>query len=132
MDRIIWQPHFGSRYDFSVKLDRVFAEEMIDACIPLERQTRMNQLANEQLKRLQWDWLNPYTFHQESCFVSQFYLGNNGVWLSAEGIDGLVLHEKSGKPIEYHSHNIDTPNQAYILMALFDRWVEYADILKKV
>ena len=132
MERMIWQPHFGFRYDFSVNLDRIFAEEMIDARIPPEGQIRMNQLANEQLKRLQWDWLNPYTFHQDSCLVSQFYLGNNGVWLSAEGIDGLVRHEGSRKSIEYHSHNVDTPNQAYILMALFDTWVNYAEILKEV
>ena len=132
MTKIIWQPHFGPKYDFSINLDRIFAQEMIDARIPPERQFRMNQLANEQLKRLSRDWLDPYTFHENSCFVTQFYIGNNGVWLASDGIDDLIKHREFKKPIEYHSHNVDTPNQAYILMALFDTWVEYADVLKKV
>ena len=134
MDKIIWQPHFGSRYDFSVDLNRTFAKEMIEARIPLERQLKMNELANEDLKRLDRYWLNPYTFHKDSGFVSQFYIGNNGVWLSTDNdeINSLVRNETLGKPIEYHSHNIDTPKEAYILMVLFDTWAKYAEILKNV
>ncbi len=95
-----------------------------------ERQQAMNNVGNEVLMGLGDDWRNPYTFQQDSCLVTQAYLGQNGVWLATDITRNELLNEKSSKPIEYHSHNVDTPKQAYTLMALFGKWIEYADILK--
>ncbi len=130
MEKTLWTPRFSAKYDFAVYLNRHFAIEMIQAKIPPERQVAMNNLGNEVLQSLGNNWSNPYTFHRDSCFVTQFYLGQNGVWLAADTTLDELLRDKSTKPIEYHSHNVDHPQQAYILMALFDKWVEYADILK--
>ncbi|GAJ08284.1 unnamed protein product, partial [marine sediment metagenome] len=132
MKKTIWTPRLYGRCDFGVYLDRDFAKEMFQSKVPTERQTRMNELANEELKRLGTDWLNPYTFYKDSCFITQFYIGQNGVWLSTnrQTIDNLLKEKESSKLIEYDSHNIDTPKQAYVLMALFDKWVEYADAFK--
>jgi|SRR3989344_5666164 len=127
MDRIVWQPVFGHKYDFSVNLDNLFAKEMIDARVPSERQIRMNQLANEELKRLGENWLNPFHFYENSCFVSQFYIGKNGVWLAT---DILIQNKELEKPIDYHSHNVDSSKDLYVLLKLFDTWVKYADALK--
>src|SRR3989338_2243666 len=106
--KIIWQPHFGPKCDLSVDLDRFFAREMIDARILLTKQNRMNQLASEQLKRLNENLLEPYIFHEDSCFVSQFNLGYNGVWLAADGVRDLIQPREEEKPIKYYSHNVDT------------------------
>ncbi len=130
MERTLWTPHFSAKYDFMVYLDRHFAREMIQSKIPSERQGAMNNLGNEVLKDLDTNWLNPYTFYRKSCFVNQFYLGQNGVWLAADITLNELVRGKSTKPIEYHSHNVDTPKQAHALLTLFDRWVQYAEILK--
>lgn len=132
MDKTIWTPRLYGSCDFGIYLDRDFAREMIQSKVSNERQTRMNELANEELKRLGTNWLNPYTFHKDSCFISQFYIGQNGVWLSTnhQTIDDLLNGKESSKPIEYNSHNVDVPSQSYVLMRLFDQWIEYADAFK--
>jgi hypothetical protein len=132
MDKTIWTPRFYGSCDFGVYLDRDFARDMIRSKIPNERQGRMNELANEELKRLGTNWSNPYTFYEDSCFISQFYIGQNGVCLSTnhQTIGDLLNGREFSKPIEYNSHNVDVPKQVYVLMLLFDKWIEYADTLK--
>jgi len=134
MKRTLWTPRLYGECDFGVYLDQDFAKEMIQSRVPIERQTNMNELANKELKRLGTYWLNPYTFYEDSCFITQFYIGQNGVWLSTNHntIDDLLSGKECSKPIEYDSHNVDTPKQAYILMALFDKWIEYADAFRSV
>jgi len=130
MEKTIWTPCFSAKYDFAVSLNRDFAREMIQVEIPSERQQAMNNVGNEVLQGLGDDWRNPYTFYNNSCLVSQVYLGQNGVWLATDITPYELLKEKSSKPIGYHSHNVDTSKQAYTLLALFGKWIEYADILK--
>ena len=132
MEKTIWTPRLYGYCNFGVYLDRDFAKEMIQAKLSNKRQRRMNELANEELKRLRTNWSDPYTFHEASCFISQFYIGQNGVWLSTnhQTINDLINEKESSKPIEYSSHNVDFPSQAYILMRLFDKWIEYANVLK--
>jgi len=43
----------------------------------------------------------------------------------------LLVESKLEKAIEYSSHNVDRPAQAYTLMVLFGTWVEYADAFKE-
>jgi hypothetical protein len=133
MEKVIWRPSITNRYDFAVYLDRDFAREMIRAQIPDKRQKRMNEIGNEELKGMGINWLSPYTFYEQSCFVSQVYIGRNGVWLATNcnNIESL-LREGENEPIEYHSHNVDTAKEAYVLMALFDKWVDLSDALKDV
>ncbi len=133
MERTIWTPRFYGEYDFEVYLDWDFAREMIQSRISTERQTKMNKLGDVELKRLGVNWLSPYTFHEDSRFITQFYIGQNGVWLATDHqtIDGLLnQEEESSNVIKYTSHNVDTPKQAYVLMMLFGKWVEYVDALK--
>lgn len=134
MEKIIWAPRLYGRCDFGIYLDRDFAKDMIKSKIPIKRQNHMNELANEELNRFGINWLNPYTFHKDSCFITQFYLGQNGVWLSTDYqiIENLLEEKESSKLISYHSHNTDTSKQAYVLMALFDKWIEYSDAFKSV
>ncbi len=134
MEKTIWTPCLCGRYDFEVYLDTGFARDMIRSRIPIEKQTRMNELANEELKILKTNWLNPYTFYKDSFFITQFYIGQNGVWLSIDdqSIGDLLSEKESLKTIKYASHNIDTPKQFYILMTLFDKWVKYADTIKSI
>lgn len=133
MDKTLWTPSFYGRYDFGIYLDRDFALEMIQAKIPAERQTGMNKVAKGLLNVLGIDWSNPYTFHQDSGFISNCHIGQNGVWLSTnhQTIEDLLSGKESSKPIEYHSHNVDAPRQAHVLMVLFGKWVDYADALRK-
>lgn len=129
---LIWQPEFCSGYDFKVYLDQDFARKMINAHVPTSNQSRINELANEDLKRFSINWENPYLFHDESGFISQFYIGRNGVWLSTshQNISDLLKGEHMEKPIEYDSHNVDLRDEAYVLMYLFDKWIKYADAIQ--
>ena len=132
MEKTIWTPRLYGVCDFGIYLDRDFAKEMIQSKVPAERQTIMNKLANEELKKWEINWSNPYNFHEDSCFVSQIYMGQNGVGFSTDHhtIDELLNGKESPKPIEYTSHNVDVPKQAYVLMSLFDKWIEYADAFR--
>ncbi len=131
MNKLIWTPKLYGRCDFGVDLDWDFAREMIQARVPEEKQARMNALANEELKTLRTNWLDPYSFHEGSCFVKQIYLGQNGIWLSTnhQTIVHLIKGDKS-EPVRYNSHNVDTSHQAYVLMVLFDKWINYSDAFK--
>ena len=70
MEKTIWTPRLYGRGDFGIYLERDFAKEMIKSKIPIKRQNRMNELANEELKRFGINWSNPYTFHKDSCFIT--------------------------------------------------------------
>lgn len=132
MEKAIWTPDLYGKYDFGIYLDRKFALEMINSIIPGERQKSMNELATEELKRLGVKWPNPYTFCNNSCFITQFYIGDNGVWLSTNhtNISDLLSGRESSELVEYHSHNVDTPYQTYILMLLFNKWIDFSDALR--
>ena len=69
MEEILWTPRLEGLYDFSVCLDRAFAEKMIQTKILPKNQTGMNELANLLLKKLGTSWSNPYEFHEDSCFI---------------------------------------------------------------
>lgn len=132
MEKTIWTPDLHGRFNFDIYLDRDFATDMIRSKISNEKQTRFNALANEELEKLAIYWLNPYAFHEDSCFIKEFYLGQNGVTLFTDHhtIADLVNGKESSKPIKYHSEHAETRKQAYTLMTLFDEWVKHADALK--
>ena len=134
MEETIWTPRLYGKYNFGINLDKDFARKIIQSRISTARQTWINELANNELKRLRTNWLDPYTFHKDSCLITQCYIGQNGVGLYIEYqiIDNLLKDKIYSKVIEYNSHNVDTPSQAYVLMNLFDKWVEYADAFKSV
>ena len=129
MEKILWMPQLITRYEFVVYLDRTFAKEMAQTPLSQERQNRMNQIGSEELKGMGTNWLNPYSFYNNSCLVDQIYIGGNGKWLAATGLDRLADTDKL-KPVEYYSHNVDTSREAYILMALLSKWAYLSDALK--
>ena len=133
MKDIVWQFVRNNDYEFKVLLDRDFAKIMVTAEISPDYQKRLNELATEELKRLGINWISPYTFHANSGFISQIYLGQNGVWLSAnhQNIESILKNEKTSEPIEYYSHNVDTSKQAFGLMAMMALWVHYSDVIIK-
>src|SRR3989344_6697382 len=133
MEKTIWTPGFSKGYDFKVYLDVGFAKEMMQSKIPYEMQSGLNKLGNDELKQFGVNWLIPYQFYKDSCFITQFDLGQNGVWLSVNNqtICDLLKEDKSQKIIEYHSHNVEYPKDAFVPLVLFSKWVEYKDILKQ-
>lgn len=120
-------------YDISILLDKDFAGEMMGANISTERQDKMNELANETLKRFGESWKDPYKFHDSTCLVKQFYLGHNGVWLSENESDlqNLNLDKLNHPYVKYSPHNMRNSKDSFILMFLFGEWVKYSDALKK-
>jgi hypothetical protein len=132
--QIVWQPSLGngrSNHEFSINLDGEFAKKMIRTKMPDGIVRRLNQLANETLKEIGVNWLNPYTFERDSCFLSQIYLGQNGLWLSTSyrDIEDLGREDISSKSVVYNSHNVDYSLQAYSLIRMFDLWIHYSDVL---
>ena len=127
MDAIIWQPSFVSGYDFMMSLDRDFAKDMIDSQVSVGRQGKMNQLANLKLNELGNNWKDPYTFLGNSRLLSQLYIGE-GVRLTTDSYSILdLVNNESTKPLKYISYNVGTSKEAFILLALFDKWVKYAN-----
>jgi len=90
----------------------------------------MNGLANKQLERLETKWSDPYKFYEDSCLITQIYLGGGILLSTTHQIIEDLLRKKSSDLVEYHSHNADTSKDAHILMVLFDSWVKRADALK--
>jgi len=132
MKEIVWQPVRQNEYEFGVLLDTNFAKKMLKTPLSLEYQNRLNKLATEELKRHNTNWSNPYSFENNSCLISQIYLGQNGVWLAAtrSSLDKLQMDELT-EPLIYNSHNVDTSKQAWDLTAMFDLWIHYSDVLIK-
>ena len=132
MESTIWTPQFSGSYEFRVYLDHIVAREAVRLKHPSKVQMRMNEIANQELQRLGINWTNPYTFHGDSGFITQVNIGQNGVWLSTDHqtIEDLLDGKESPTPVEFHSHNVDTPTQAYSLMVLFGKWVEYFDAFR--
>jgi len=130
MDNLIWQPKFCNAYDFKIYLEPEFALEMVQSRVNRDVQSRMNELADVDLKKFSINWQDPYLFHEETGLVTQICLGRNGVWLATkhQNITDLLNHT-SDKLIEYDSHNVDFMNEAYTLMFLFDKWINYAHII---
>lgn len=135
MERIIWQPFslYQPSFDFGIKLDRTFAKEMISTRIPQEAQRAMIDQARETAERFRFNYPEVLDFHEDTCLVAGFYIGNGGTWLTADKYDREKLMDDSQreKPLEYHSHNVDSSREAIALMALVDHWAEYSDILRE-
>lgn len=130
MDKIVWQPEFYSGCEFKVFVDNDFAMKMLGITMSREQQNRMNELAKEKLESRGIKWPAPYSFHENTAFIHQIYIGGNGKWLSTNMPD-LERRIKAGglpKPIEYNSHNIDYPSEAFALLQLVDMWHYYSNI----
>jgi len=131
MEKIIWQPSLGY-YEFNISLDKDFARDMLLAKIPAKNQDALNQVANRELERLKIGWKNPYSFHEDSCFVKQIYIGSNGVGLSTNHQTINNLLKNGADKVKYYSHNVDYTSQQHALMILFEKWVDYSDVIKKI
>lgn len=135
MEKIIWQPNglYHPGYDFGILLDRQFAEGMLETKITLDKQNRMNEMANETMKRFGAHGTFPLVFHEDSALVTSFNLGERGRWLVMDDDSKLFLLNKTDKErcISYSSHNVDYSSDAYALIALVDQWVEYSGIIRE-
>ena len=133
--RIVWQPTelYQPSFGFSIRLDFVFAHEMLTTRIPLDIQKRFVELERETAQSFGFNYREPIDFHDDTCMATGFYIGQNGKWLTLDvnQIEALVTRANPDRPLIYSSHNIDTSREAYALMALFDRWIAYSDNLRE-
>ena len=133
-NKIIWQPFvlYQPYFDFGILLSRDFCREMLETKLSREIQIKTNNLCLEVSERFGFNYPEPVTFYEDTAFISQFYLGNNGVWLAIDQSNkrSLLEYPDEKELIKYSSHNVDNSKQAYALMALVDWWAEYADIIK--
>lgn len=115
-----WQPAFYSKTDFSIMLDGGFASQIYR----LEAdQDKMNELGNRILDDYQTSWEDPYRFKEDSFLITSIHLGENGTWLATTDSVGDT------EQFEYHSHNVDTTENAVALQHLFGKWTETAEAL---
>ncbi|PIN74180.1 hypothetical protein COV20_01025 [Candidatus Woesearchaeota archaeon CG10_big_fil_rev_8_21_14_0_10_45_16] len=143
MSNIIWQPTglYQPTYNVGIILDGEFAQKMIEANIPRERQNRINRMGTELTRSLRQDHPFPYTFQEDSPFVTKFSIAGKGVGLSIDRVIDKAIENVMGnrveesfresKPIVYGSHNVDNSMQAYVLMALVEMWVRSVNLLKE-
>jgi hypothetical protein len=136
MNKVIWQPRdlYQPSLDFDVDLDSDFAREMLGLKLSPGVLGQMKSLGLETASRFGFNYPEPYNFQENTGLITGFYIGKNGTWLSTSRdlLYELEHSPKSDKPLEYSSHNIDSTNEAYALMALFDRYVQYAGTLKEL
>ena len=97
----------------------------------------MNDLVKELgiIERFRINSASPFIFYENSGFAQQITSnGGGGIWLSTgyPQIESLIKGEQREKAIEYTSHNADTSTDRAGLLALFDLWVSYSDVLKKL
>lgn len=128
---LIWQPRVDLRdscTEFSIEVDKEFARIMGDSKIDKQKKRRMQELGVGRVKVLGYSYPEPYSFFEDSAFVTGFYLGSNGVWLAMDSEWKDMKFEIN--PV-YCSHNCDTSRDALGLMQLVSLWVEYADLLRE-
>ena len=94
---------------------------------------KMDLVAKTELKRLGIHRSNTYGFHEDTCLLKQIYLGGDGIWLDLDRLEimNLSCEVKLIKPVKYEPHNVDSIMNSYILMSLFEKWVDYSEILKQ-
>jgi len=134
MDKIVWQPTYlhTRGYEFNILLDWEFAEKMIGITLSDDFRDRLNEYGAKVVKEKGHSWLSPYQFYEDTAFVDQFSLGENGVWLAADTTSGRSPLEvfKKPNPIKFSSHNVDHSSHGYTLKALVDMWIYYSDVFK--
>ena len=124
----LWQPrNMSNPRSLEVTLDKEFASRMYNAKITRDARTRMNEIAAQMLKKSNIKWPEPFRFYENTGFVSQCSIGENGKWLAVNTPADILF--RNSCEIVYYSHNIDTTRDAYTLLTIVDIWAEYADEL---
>lgn len=135
MVNLIWQPSIihnprsPSPYDFSITLDLKFAKKMIANKISEERKSNMQRIGLETISPMEFRESEPFRFFEDTALVEAFHLSGNGIWLSSAGQSRYIPSMKEN--LVYHSHNTDTAKDAFALMSLVTKYVEYSEILIK-
>ncbi len=132
MEKLIWTPKQINKYSFEIYLDVGFAKELLEAkCIEKTREN-MNRLGNDLLKNFRYSLKKPYKFHKDTCFISEIHMEHDDLALTTNEttLESLVRKNKKPDFITYKSKNMQNLSEAYVLMALFNQWVEYSEVLK--
>jgi hypothetical protein len=127
-DKTVWQPTalYQPGYEFGILLDPDLALRMLSTELDSRTKENLKKLGLETIVRMGYNYPEPYLFYGNSWLVQEFDIGNNGKWLSLDSSQRL---DNIRIPLKYSSHNVDTSKEAYALMALVDRWVEYFNLL---
>lgn len=131
MGKILWTPEIllaGRGYNFAAFLDRDFAIRMLNSKTAPEERFNLNQIANEELKKHRIATSDPFEFYNNSLLVNQFNIGQGGRWLATVTLEWI--NETSTEPVKYSSHNIDSSADAYALLGLFGKWIEYVELFR--
>jgi hypothetical protein len=126
--KVLWQPTQFVKSEFIILLDKAFAEEMMRRKISSETQRNMNKVGKMELEEAGIHWLEPYLFYEDTAFVQQVYMGQNGKWLSASIEE--MKHAPNDQAVKYYTHNIDSSREAIALMRTFNKWIEYSHLVK--
>jgi hypothetical protein len=129
MEKLIWMPKLRGKFDLDIYLDVGFAKELLESKCDEKTQENMNRLGRELLNRFDFKWDEPYSFYKDTPFVNKFNISyGTDLLLPRTDLEGML---KSNQNIlEYSSHEVFTHKEAYVLMALFNQWVEYSEVLK--
>lgn len=127
MEEQVWQMEnvYQPSYNFKIKLDADFAQNVQEISIPQDYQKNLNSFSEDILEDHNFRYPSPLRFYQDTFLATGFHIGNNGTWLSTEDLNDLEQNES----IEYYTHNIDNSSEAYALIALFDNWADKAAVL---
>jgi len=133
---------FGS-FGFSVKLDYDFAKKALENEISERTYNDLRKIGNmtiENIDLTSFDSFSGRPYHfvtnndgKSTNLVQWFQVPGNSCDLGLDWsqINYLKEEEKYRNYIEYMSHNIDSPKQAYALLSNFTSWVDLTSAIIK-
>lgn len=97
---------------FRIELNKEFADALESTSVP-ERQ----EATKSSLKEMYTDnMMADIRFYQDSYLIRNITVSSQGT--------GLDWHKEEDNHHIYYSHNVDTPEQALEIIAIFSKWVE--------
>jgi hypothetical protein len=130
MSKIIWQPSSMHKpgIDFCIAVDIEFARKMCSFTLPHSISDSLQILGCETGREYGCIVKKPYELLKKTGLVSRISLLPRAASLELHDLD-VGVH--CTKPLMYFSRNTINSHDAYILMALVDRWVTCAPRLEE-
>jgi hypothetical protein len=129
-DKLFWQiEDLASSLGpcFTIKLDKDLAKKLINTKVGNNLQEALTKSA---LDKFKINFRTPLNFYEDTAFIENFYLGENGVWLQVDTYQKKnLIKNKLEENLTYDAHNVDTTFDTYRLIGLFDLWMYYAPTL---
>jgi len=121
-------------YGFYIHLDRDFVRGTKQKTVEYELQERLQEIGKDKIVKILFPSRlikPPYHFLDNSLLVRSIHVpGDNcEIGINYNQLESLDKENSSDNSIKFSPHNVDNRIQAYALLSLFIKWVDYAEML---